>query len=217
MTTKRLSDWDRQQIIDGYKRKLRRCLHNKQFPIKKDDLETWGISLLDPVIYDKWKYLREHVPDMVKDFSYFHSTFTISDDNYVYKVKGYKVPLPYDDIVVPHDHPTHPEVLAWVQWYDDMELRRASAVTWLHKCVAHCHSIGQVKRVLPEEILRFSPDHMLKTLKDAERQSRIPAGFNIDEEKMKNLADTLALASISPEDEPDVDVTVTYKTVLSKA
>ncbi len=206
MPTKRLDDSDRSQINAHINGMLARGLYNKKFPIEKDDWLEWGRSLLHEKAHKYWMYLRQNYPDLVREGASWSSSFKISDDEGTYYLNASSVIMPYDGIYIPKEHESYPEILAWAKWNYDLRTQIAVAQRYTQMCIGHCHSVGQVKRVLNEDTLRFVPEWLQKTLKDAERKSRVPAALELNEEKALLTANLLALGSISPQSREGVSV-----------
>lgn len=216
MPTARLSEYDRNHIESEYNSVLRRALYNKPFPIPKDDMKQWGRSLLPQEVADRWLWLREHRPELAAEGSHWRGHFKIGSDTHLYSLNSDDVRLPFDGIFVPREHDSYSAVLEWTVWWEETREKVSMAEHWLSKCIYQCHSVGQIKRVLGEEIIRFVPNSLARTLKHSERQSRIPRGLNIDADKHELLCNMLTLGSISPEKVPEPDVTVESVEELEK-
>lgn len=212
MATKRLADWDKNRITRDFNEVLKQALNNKKFPIEKDDFEEWARSLLPKKVLKSFNFLMEACEKLVNIPSKYNSGLTLvdTDQGGTYHLSTYDGITPYDNIPIPAEHPSYGEVLAWAKWYNETHKKITSAQNWLETCVYHCHSMGQVARVLDDEILRFVPDHIAKSLGGAERRSRMPRGFEIDKERHEELSNMLALGSLSPKKRQGADIWVSY-------
>jgi hypothetical protein len=200
MPTLRLGDSERGNIIRAFTRVLERAKNNKKFPLIEDDFPEFGYSLLEPEIAAKYEYLHLNAPKLVRS-SAWNPNFKLRTDDFEYEIGIYEQSLPQDALVISRSHERYDELLDWAETYAEAQtnIHRGSAV--IREVVEASSSIGQVKRVLSEEILRFIPDHMQATFADAERRSRFPSNLPTDglPDRLENLANTLALGSLSPE------------------
>lgn len=208
MPTKRLTDSDRETIRGNFSRAADRALNNKPFPIAEDAWKAWSRSLLPDEILAKWEYLTKHCPKLVSSGSSWHANFFVEYQGFKYTLAGYSIEMPHDDIVIPESHPSRVSIGEWSEWYFNTAKDVREAIKYLEMCIEPCHSIGQVKRVLGDEILRFVPNWFTNSLEYAERQSRVPSSLSLDPERLEHLSNVLALASLSPEEKPGVDISV---------
>jgi hypothetical protein len=205
MGTLRLDDGERQNIINSFARILMRASNNKPFPMEKEEVWDFGLSLLEPKTVECYLYLRENNEKLVKSQNW-HPTIELQDEFYSYHVTFCDEGLPQNGLQVPHTHPKYAEIHDWVTHYCDMEEQIAKARKAVRRVIQVCSSAGQIKRVLQPEILRFIPSHVLDTLDDAERQSRIPRNLELHDGDLELIANTLAVGSLSPEDRAGIDV-----------
>lgn len=215
MGTTRLNDRDRHNICDDFRILMNNCLNSKPFPIHEEEFNAWGLSLLPAETLRCWKHLKIETPDLASGPTRWRPEFKICDDEREYRCISNDGELPYDGIMVPRDDERWREVIAWCQWYVKMDEQRTDAKNYIELIVKKCHSIGQIKRVLPDEILRFVPDSLLSSLKGAERQSRLPRGFYPISERMENLANVLAIAGLSPDKREGLSVEVSDHSELN--
>ena len=124
-----------------------------------------------------------------------------------YNISLPRMTLPSDNLLLPETHHRHAEILEWAIGYDRMNDRVRAAQSFLNNIVECCSSAGQIRRVLSDDILRFVPDYMQHTFKDAERKSRIPASLGMDgfAESIVELTDVLALGTLSPKNMVGID------------
>lgn len=208
MPTIRLSDPDRSQIEHEFNAVLFRALFNKPFPIEQDDIKEWGRSLLSQEEAKHWNWLREYRPELAREGGYWRGEFKLETRERIYELSADDNPMPFDGIFVPNDHKDYDDVLTWAIWYNETNEAVSTAQSWLSKCICHCHSVGQVKRVLGEEIIKFVPNSLRASLANSERQSRIPRGLNINKERHELLCNMLTLGSISPDERKSAHVIV---------
>lgn len=207
MPTKRLSDYDRTRIHRSFGAVSRRALNSKPFPLTEEEIPEFGISLLEPKVAECYTYLQEFGVDLVRVSAY-HPDFRIRSDTREFEVNMYRVSMPKDGLVVLENHPRYTEILAWAMHYHEIEKKVVSGNQYLRTVVNSCTSLGQIKRVLQDEIIRFVPERMQRHFAGAERQSRIPRGFTPDRERLEELANILAIGSLSPEEKPGVNASV---------
>jgi len=210
MATARITDNDRNQIASRFHAVARQSLNNQVFPVAKDDFKEWTYSLLPEDIRDRWLYLKEKQKNLIRMTGGYNSHFKIRGDLYEYRL-SIDEKIPYEDMPVPLEHPTHEAILKYCDdQYEAMQNLR-DAMSWLEYCVNQCHSVGQIKRVLTDDIIRFVPNYFTSTLADAERASRIPRDFTPNDERMEQLANVLALGTLSPERRKGLDVSLVLR------
>lgn len=213
MPTARLYDDDRSRIHNDFARIARRGINSKGFPanINDDNFNDWAKGLLDPEVLDLWERLKSKAPKLANNFVGWRPEIRIRGSEFDYTLMFNDGKVPYNGIRVHSDHPDFSAIIQWANWTQRTESRIDKALHYLHTSLYLCHSFGQVERILPPEILKFAPQYLINTLREAERKSRIPAGFIPDEEKLMELADVLALGSLSPEERPGIDVSIYRK------
>lgn len=207
MPTLRLGDRERAEIRSGFARVANRASNNKQFPLTEEDITEFGYSMLEPRIAKYYEFLRDEASDLTSAATW-NPEFKVRGKEHVYEITLHGVTLPKEGLLLTDDHAMYRPILVWAREQWDVELRIARAIGYLHEIVEKCSSTGQIKRVLQDEIIRFVPEYMQETFGYAERQSRVPAGLNIDKEKLNELANVLALGSISPDDREGIGTTV---------
>ena len=198
MPTLRIGDRERSSINSAFEHVTKRAKNNKPFPLIETDFPEFGLSLLDPRVAGPYELLMELDKDLLASTPY-APDFTLDDGEYEYTIGVYRVAMPKSGMVLPDNHPRHAELLEWVISQCAIERKVAEATAYLYTITEACSSIGQLKRVLPAEIIRFVPDHMQSYFAEAERRSRVPAALCIDTDLLNVLADVLTLGSISPE------------------
>lgn len=213
MPTTRLTHNERNDIKSNFIRVLKRCRNNKQFPVEKEDILTWGIGLVDPEALEKWGWLKEHAPKLVRHGTVYSTTVTICDD-YRYSLGIQAGGFPQDGLEVPRTHEDYAAILEWTLWAKDISAEINQAASWLRICTDSCHSVGQFKRVMGDEILKYVPHWLTDSLKDAERRSRLPERLNIDLDRHAQLKNTLALGALSPEEYSGLEVKYKGREIL---
>ena len=214
MPTMRLGDNEHQQIYNSFKRVAKRANNNKVFPLVKDDFPEFGYSLLEPRIAERYIFLRNEAVALTSCESWNPSIYVNTKEYkyYITLASNTYIKMPLDDMVVPDTHPKYAKLLKWAEEQHAVETRVNLAMNDLETIVYSCSSVGQIKRVLQEDILCFIPDYMRSTFTHAERRSRIPAGLGADikelARQLEEIAYVLALGSISPEKREGMDVTV---------
>lgn len=214
MPTLRLGDSERRSIKNQFGRILERAKNNQPFPLDNSDFPEFGYSLLPEPMAIHYAALRaDPLGKHVTAASTWRPEIVIVGDDFKYDLSltGTDAEVPCDKLVVSPTHPKYAEILAWSENYSEIQHRVGQAKDLVREIVGCSTSIGQVKRLLAGEVMRFVPEHMVALLEQAERRSRIPASFNTEglEGKMDNLVQTLALASLSPETRAgDIDATV---------
>lgn len=208
MPTLRLGDQERSEIRGAFKRVAQRAKNTNPFPLTDDDFPEFGYSLLEPRIAKYYSFLREEANDLVRSASW-RPDFRLRNADATYTITlGPDVELPKEHLLMLETHPMYHDILKWAQGYCIVSSRVDNAMRFLSRVVNETSSTGQIKRVLSEDVLRFLPEYMMKYFADAERQSRWPSGLPTDgaEANVAELADVLALASISPEKREGMDV-----------
>ena len=214
MPTLRLGDSERRSIKSDFGTILDRALNNQPFPLKASDFPEFGYSLLSPQMAIHYKALREDkFGKHVTSCSSWRPEINIRADDFKYELSlsGNAAETPCDGLEVMRSHPKYAEILAWSEHYSEVHNRVGQAKDLVREIVGCSTSIGQVHRLLAEEVLRFVPQHMLGYLQQAERRSRVPANYNMDHHigQMDNLVQTLALGSLSPAERAgDIGATV---------
>lgn len=215
MPTIRLGDAERAQIRGAFHRIMKRATNNRPFPLTEEDFPEFGYSLLDPLLVIHYEYLRENAPELTTA-SGWRPDFKVRSKEFVYKINLERVSMPKDGLLVPDAHPMQPEILEWAEHYYMMDQRVEYASKFLRGIVDTCSSTGQIRRVLSEDIIRFIPEYMQQAFKDAERRSRIPTNLCMDgfAEKLVDLADVLAIGSLSSEEQGGLCADVRTRTEI---
>lgn len=199
MATLRLSDSDKQQLCNQFFAELSRCRHNRKFPLKKKQIYKLGLTILPKDVRKAFRLLSEKAGYLVAEECR-RATIQISDTNNEYRAIVSYIRWPSrEDGIVPPDHEHYPVLLEWCQNFHEIHAKVELAGDYVRSIVCACTSAGQIKRILPDEVLRLLPAHITRSFGDAERQSRIPASFRPDPIAEENLVSMLALAAISPE------------------
>lgn len=195
MATARLSDQEKCSIVNSVERTIKRALHNKVFPVPEDEISEWVTNQLPTRIREAYLLLREEDRGLVKKQGY-GCDFIIHSDTHKYQI-GVSKWVPKNGLVIsPHD-PYHASVLEWAAWNSETKDAVSAADDYISSLVWSCTSAGQLKRLLPVEIMRFIPDHLLD-FSLVERRSRIPNSFNPDKKQLEAMMDLLVVGSLSP-------------------
>lgn len=196
MATARLSDDERSSIVNTIERITARALLNKEFPIAKEDATAWVISQLPKPIRKAYLLLKADEPELVTEKSY-ASDFRIKSDTMMFQI-GIDAPVPRDHILVQPSDVHHADIIKWAEWEVDIKKKVDAADSYISELVYSCTSVGQLKRLLPQEIMRFIPKHLLD-FSEVERRSRIPASFTPVADDLESMMNMLTLGAISPE------------------
>ena len=215
MPTLRLGDNERSEIRSAFHTVIRRAVNNVPFPLQDHDFPEFGYDLLEPRIAKHYEFLREEAEHLTKASSW-SADFNVESAEFRYNITVPHVTLPMDGLLLRETHHRHAEILEWATGYDRMDDRVNAAQSFLNNIVECCSSTGQIHRVLSDEILRFVPEYMHGSFKDAERRSRIPASLGMDgfAENIIELADVLALGTLSPKDMVGLDASVGNRTPI---
>lgn len=214
MPTMRLGDGERSTIINAFGKVAKRATNSKIFPLVEDDFPEFGYSLLPYQVAEAYKFLKDNHDDLVNSSSTFAPDFRIHSEDHAYKVELYAEELPCDGLIVPDSHPRYTELITWAQEYNSIIVRVSSAMHYLGGIINECSSMGQIRRVLSDEIIQFVPDYMQESFKDAERRSRIPKNVTLNADRHSELADILAIGSLSPENISGINAKVTSRTTI---
>ena len=201
MATLRLDDSERNCIINGFERVLERATNNKAIPLEKPDVWKFGLSLLPDKTAECYVYLREHNKKLTTQAGW-RPSFHIKDSTHDYEITVYDGKMPKEGLVVGDVHPAYKDMLDWASAYCELKEQVRKSNNIVRRIIGVCSSSGQIKRVMQPEILRFLPDHVMQSFGDAERQSRVPRELELHEGDLELLMNTLAIASLSPEDMP---------------
>lgn len=205
MATMRLGDVERASIKSNFSVVLGRAANNKAFPLEKDDAWEFGMSLLPVQIAEYYEYLREHARDLTSE-SGWNPEFFLNTDEFKFGLSIYGVSLPQEDLQLQSNHPRYAEILEWCEYRYGITERINDADHYMESIIYSCSSVGQIKRLMPDDILRFIPSNYRDSFKNAERRSRIPAGFKPEPDRLEQLAQMLALGSLSPKEREGIQV-----------
>ena len=212
MPTLRLGDTERSSIMSNFTRVLSRAANNKQFPLTEDDITEFGYSMLEPRIAKYYEFLRDEATDLTSA-SMWNPSFKVRDAEHVYVIAIHQETLPKDGLLLTDDHAMYGPILKWSQEQWAIENQITEAERYLYHVVENCCSMGQIYRVIPDDVLRFVPEYMQKSLRHAERRSRWPSSLENEPDKLNQLANALALGSISPDERVGIDTTLTRSTI----
>lgn len=215
MPTLRLGDNERSELKDAFRRVAVKAKNNRPFPLQEHDFPEFGYDLLEPRIAKHYEFLRDEAEFLTTSSSW-NPDFNVRDKDFEYNISVPRMTLPKDGLLLPETHCRHAEILEWAIHYDAMDDKVREVLSFLNNIVECCSSTGQIHRVLTNDILRFVPEYMQNTFKDAERRSRIPASLGMDgfHENVTKLTDVLALGTLSPEDMVGIDAAVDNKTAI---
>lgn len=213
MATARLNDDERQNISNAITRIIQRALHNKEFPVPKEEVTEWITNQLPKPIREAYRLLRADAPDLVIQQSY-SCDFDICSDTYKYRI-GISQPVPTNNIMVLTTAKYHAAVIEWVEWEVKTKNQSEDAESYIETLVWSCTSSGQLKRLLPQEVMRFIPNYLLD-FSQVERRSRIPNGFKPDTDRMENMLYMLTVGAISPEHCKGMAATSDYVTLIAE-
>jgi len=212
MATLRLDDGQRNTIIGGFHSVIERATNNKAFPMAKEEVWEFGLSLLPEKTVEYYLYLREQALGLTSSQSW-RPTFQLTTDHHQYEFTFNEGELPKSKMVVGHKHPKYAEILDWAEHNCVLAEQVILAQRVVTRIINVCSSAGQIKRVMQPEILRFLPDHIMQSFSDAERQSRIPKNLELHEGDLELVANTLAIGALSLENQPGLSVDVTRKKI----
>lgn len=215
MPTKRLSDWDKANLVNQFENILV-CWKNAQpFPIERKNLYNWLLSVLPIDVEAAYRLLRRTDKAMLHDcISYALLVLNAIEGEYRININvwGLQEHFPNTTYRLETDDAAFVEVLEWARLYRATEKNATAAYDYVRNLVWSCTSAGQVDLLLPEEVKRYIPPAIADTLKGAERKSRVPRDFERNEEAEHTLVNALALSSLSPEsrDEKYAEAHVSY-------
>lgn len=215
MPTERLSDDNKQNISSALDRVIERAMFNKKFPINKKDLFEWLVDQMPQTHQDAYRLLRDENKKLVTNSGSWGSKFKVRDTNSEYTIQV-TAKVPYDNIEVRETDSRVADVIVWLKWYEELKAKVSDAESYGDSLVYACTSVGQLRRLLPDEIMRFIPSKLLD-FSEVERRSRIPRGFHPDPERMDNMLQMLALGSLSPKERTGLDTVLYDKTVFDDA
>lgn len=196
MATSRLSDDDKSQICRSVSNTLSRAMYNKKFPIPEDDITEWVTDQMPKAIRKAYRLLKADDSELITSQGY-GVDFTIRSDTHKYQI-GIAKTAPKNHILIRKKDKYHADVIKWVQWEVDTKRKVDNGTNYIEELVWACTSAGQLKRLLPEEIMMFIPECLLD-FSTVERRSRIPASFSPDKDRLEAMMYMLTIGSISPE------------------
>lgn len=205
MATMRLGDVERGSIKSNFSTMLARANNNKSFPMEEDEIWDFGMSLLPVQTAEYYQYLRDHAKELTTEAGW-NPEFGIRNDEAKFSVTIYGVTLPQEHLQLLDTHPRYAEILEWCEHRHVMSERIDDADYYMREVVDACSSVGQIKRLMPEDILRFVPSQMRDTFKHAERRSRVPRDFTPEPERAERLGQMLAIGSLSPENREGLQI-----------
>lgn len=209
MATPRLSDHDKSQLTWALEAVIDRALNSKKFPIKKKHFMEWGIKQLSKPVKKAYRLLRDDCPALTHHVSGYGCQFMVRTDSLEYRmsVSGSGVKFPMTDLLILPSDKYHADIIEWAVWHDEVYNKIQAANSYANFLVFACTSSGQLKRLLPQEVMRFIPKHLCY-FKEVERRSRIPASFTPNEQELDNMIQMLAVGSLSPETRKGIAVTI---------
>lgn len=196
MATVRLSDDNKSEICSSISNTLHRAMYNKAFPVPKGDISEWITDQLPKAIRKAYRLLRADDPELVTNRTH-GVDFHIRSDTHKYQI-GVSERAPRNNILIRKKDKYHAVVVEWVQWEMDTKRKVDDGTHYIEELVWACTSAGQLKRLLPKEIMTFIPGYLLD-FSEVERRSRIPASFNPNKERLEAMMYMLTIGAISPE------------------
>jgi hypothetical protein len=203
MPTRRLSDWDKSNLVDEFERILDRWKNAQPFPIEEANLRNWLLSLLPRDVESAYRLLMRTDKSMVQDcISYTSLTLDTLEGQYWINVNIWNSDEKFPNTLYQLDTDDYAfvEVLEWARLYHATGHNARAAYDYVQELVWSCTSAGQVDLLLPEEVKQYIPSSMVSSLKGAERKSRVPRSFERDEEAERIFINALAVGSLSPKD-----------------
>lgn len=210
MPTARLSYDDKMTIQRSFHRTLSKATNSYPFPLKESDpiTQTLGMDMLPDetrAVYDRMLRLdKELVAKPPEWRAWFYAWDWIRGEGDIrYRIEGFGLTVPKNGLILPNTHPCHADIVKWASNWHSIKVSVQLAVHYLNDAVEACTTIGQLKRVLPEDFMRYMPESLTSTLGDAERGSRVPRSFTPDATKCEALGKMLTIGSLAPDTLPD--------------
>lgn len=201
MATSRLNDEEKSSICHAVDKTIKRAMFNKEFPVPQEEVMDWLIKQLPKPIRKAYRLLRADADDLIKHQG-FGCDFDIHSDTHEYRI-DIRAKVPRNHILIQKKDYYHADIIKWAKWEVDTQKAVSDTVSYFDSLVWSCTSVGQLKRLLPDEIMRFIPSHLLD-FSDVERRSRIPASFSPDNKRLEAMMHMLTVGSISPEEHKGV-------------
>lgn len=216
MPTLRLDDSSRETITDAFSHVLDRITNNKEFPLKHEDVWDFGMRILDRKVAQSYQYLLDNKAELTTK-AMWNPEIVLSNGTWEYGITLFtsSMGLPYDRMPVPVTDLKFNELIEWCDYYEELKKKQKDADSFMRYLIYSCSSVGQIKRVMPADFLTFLPNRMIATFNDAERRSRVPAGYDPQQGQLEHLAQMLALGSISPEKREGMNVSTTRTRISS--
>lgn len=209
MPTKRLSTYEKENLVYKFRDIIYKCSNSQHFPVKKNELVEWTRSLLPEsvvvafdVMMDYSKQL-EASPTLART-AYSDVTFQLETDDATYKgefnawnVEGDILACIY---TIKEGDMYFDEMVRWAEERRKTQHKIKDAIHYIEQLIHACTSAGQVKLLLPDEVDKFLPSSLLHSLQWAERKSRVPRHWNENKEREQVFMEMLALGSLSPKE-----------------
>lgn len=212
MATTRLGDHERGRTIADFNEIIGRAANNKVFPLDPENSWGFGLGLLPDGVRDKYIHLTVVEPSLVTKAGW-NPTIVVADNINKWKIDLYGQAMPKDNMQVPETHPLYQPLIEWCEYHHQIIVDISTADSYLRKIVNACSSAGQIKRLMPPEVLTYLPAKLVLSFGNAERQSRIPRNFQIDKEKMEHFANMLAIGAMSPDKREGMQISLDFETL----
>jgi len=210
MPTKRLSDYDRQEIVSAISNLIDRPFYAVKLDIDPLEQYQFLFEMLPADIGEAYMKMYHFNVESVRStkepkvFVYTTDPLAAPDEKHVpgrYAVE-LRVPQPLPQyfqwhITKAQHGEFHRKLEEWCHAKAQLRFMEGRAYRYADKCIGKCTSAGQVKRVLPG-IEMYMPHGVKQSLQEAERRSRIPQGLNIDHERRQELMVMLARGHLCP-------------------
>ena len=208
MPTKRLSHYDRENILRPLKQTLEREMQQRPFPIESPEVFAEVLLSYAPErLRTAINILAKDAPnalnkrwsqsvDLGKPRVWDGSTNTRPKQASIYVPDRILVNLEWR--LDEECQPTWDLIEPWVQQRVEVSERAERASGYFQKAIWSCSTAGQVKRVLPE-LVEILPNELKESLGEAVRPSRWPLEFQASEDHNEHLS-YLAYCSLLPKE-----------------
>jgi hypothetical protein len=206
MATERLTDNDKDEIVSKIGGIAERALYNKKFPVKKAKVFNWISKQMKPTHRKAYLLLTDEFPALVNKCGSWQANFIIKSKYDKFTV-DIRTAVPVAEILIKDIDRYHADIITWCEWYQEMKDQVNDAHIYARTLVYACTTVGQVKRLFPDEILRFVPSHLLN-FSDVERRSRVPNSLSLEPERFENMMQTVAIGALSPDEMKGLEASV---------
>ena len=205
MPTDRLTIENKEYVRRCFSEVMRRSLHNVTDPLEKlvDEYHTEiYLECMGEENLAMYRKLKKAFPEMVQSSKRFRSVYVIQSGSFVYECRATSIHAVAAKVDIPETSAYYVPLLQYCERMHMLVQDYKQAVNWMGYCVNSCSSVGQLHRIVPEDFFLYVPQMLARSMSDAKRKSRIPRGYQEDDNNMQLFGKVLALGTLSPKESP---------------